>query len=372
MSDKNVIDLYELLPALYRLRDAERGYPLREVLEIISTQADIVKQNIDGLWDDMFIETCADWVIPYIGDLVGNNPLHEVAVGPRADTTKAIYYRRRKATLPMLEELARDVTGWHAHAVAFFELLGWAQNLNHLRYQASPIHDARDPGVFDRVGTVNLRNADALDLLNGPFDVVCHTVDVRPISRAEGWYNIPKIGFFLWRLRHYPLTGITARQASVSHGYHFSTLGNPASLFNNPEPEADPTGLASEIDVPSAVRPVALHFGPEDYYGPDRSFAIYRGPQVHSDQLVPLSEIVCKDLGAWEEPPSNKVAVDVRLGRFAFASGEAPDEVTVAYNYGFSAASGADPTSGSDELPSLTSPRRRAPIPWLTPRRSMC
>lgn len=338
MSDKNVIDLYELLPALYRLRDAERGYPLRAVLKIISAQADVVKQGIDGLWDDYFIETCADWVIPYVGDLVGNNPLHEVVVGPRADAAKTIYYRRRKATLPMLEELARDVTGWHAYAVAFFELLGWTQNLNHLRYQAAPIHDARDPGVFDRVGTVNLRNADALDLLDGPFDVVCHTVDVRPTGRAEGWHNIPKIGFFLWRLRHYPLTGVTSRRAGAPHRYHFSPLGNPAPLFTNPEREADPTGLAEEIHVPGPIRPVALYYGPEDYYGPDRSFAIYRGPSVDPNRLVPQSDILCKDLSAWAEPPGNKVAVDARLGRFTFAPGEEPsDGVTVSYNYGFSA-----------------------------------
>ena len=53
MSDKDKkIDLYELLPVLYRLRDAERGYPLRALLEIVSGQADIIKQNIDTLWDE--------------------------------------------------------------------------------------------------------------------------------------------------------------------------------------------------------------------------------------------------------------------------------------------------------------------------------
>src|SRR5215217_8143872 len=304
MSDKNVIDLYELLPALYRLRDAERGYPLREVLEIISTQADIVKQNIDGLWDDMFIETCADWVIPYVGDLVGNNPLHEVAARHRADVAKTISYRRRKATVPMLEELARDVTGWHAHAVAFFELLGWTQNLNHLRFQQAPVHDVRDPIVFDRVGTVNLRNMDALDRLNEPFDVICHKVDVRPISRTEGWYNIPKIGFFLWRLRHYPLTGITARQASVSHGYHFSTLGNPAPLFNNPEREADPTGLASEVHVPGPIRPGAFHFSSGDYYGEERSLHV-----VKDGVMTPPASVMCKDLRNWDRPPAGITGV---------------------------------------------------------------
>jgi hypothetical protein len=322
MSNKNAVDLYELLPALYRLRDAERGYPLREVLGIISTQADIIKQDIDGLWDDLFIETCNDWVVPYIGDLVGNNPLHEVAARHRTDVAKTIYYRRRKATLPMLEELARDVTGWYCHAVAFFELLGWTQNLNHLRYQTAPTHDDRDPRVFDRVGTVNLRNIDALDRLNGPFDVISHTVDVRPIGRTEGWYNIPKIGFFLWRLRHYPLSDITPRKASVPHdyGYHFSTLGYPAPLFNNPEREADPTGLASEIHLPGPIRPVAFHFGPGDYYGSDRSFSI-----VKDGAEIPLASIMCKDLRDWDRPPAGVTGVlSGDLSSFTTLSSTAP------------------------------------------------
>ena len=72
MSTTNSLDLYSLLPAVYRIRDSERGYPLRALLGLISTQAELVKTDIDGLWDDLFIETCADWVIPYIGDLVAN------------------------------------------------------------------------------------------------------------------------------------------------------------------------------------------------------------------------------------------------------------------------------------------------------------
>ena len=69
------IDLYALLPAAYRTEDAARGYPLRALLELASRQARLLHDDIGGLWDDCFIETCADWVIPYLGDLVGNNPL---------------------------------------------------------------------------------------------------------------------------------------------------------------------------------------------------------------------------------------------------------------------------------------------------------
>ena len=69
--------LYDLLPAVYREQDADQGYPLRALLRIISGQVDVVEQDIAGLWNDLFIETCRSWVIPYIGDLVSNNALYD-------------------------------------------------------------------------------------------------------------------------------------------------------------------------------------------------------------------------------------------------------------------------------------------------------
>jgi hypothetical protein len=95
---------------------------------------------------------------PYIGDLVGNRPLHEVIQRRRADVAKTLYYRRRKGKLAVIEELARDVTGWGAHAVEFFQNLGWTQNLNHLRRQPAPNPGGRSPNAVERVGTVNLRS----------------------------------------------------------------------------------------------------------------------------------------------------------------------------------------------------------------------
>ncbi|MBA2712758.1 MAG: hypothetical protein H0U55_04270 [Rubrobacteraceae bacterium] len=349
MSARPGIDMYGLLPALYRLQDAEQGLQLRAVLEIIGEQAGIVRHDIDALWDDYFIETCADWVVPYIGDLVANNPLYEVA-GRRADVANTIYYRRRKGTLPMLEELARNVTGWGAHAVAFFESLGWTQNFNHLRYEMAPNPESRDPNSVERVGTANLRGVDALDRLDGPFDVTSHTVDVRPISHTEGWHNIRKVGFFLWRLRPYPLANVSPRQAAKPHdyGYHFSTLGNPAPLFTDPQREADETGLAREVHVPGPIRPAAFYFGPEDYYGSDRSVHI-----VKDGNPVPITDVICKDLRSWDQPPAGKVAVDVRLGRLAFPEGESPAEVQASYDYGFSADIGGGPYDRR-RRPSLT------------------
>ena len=74
----NKIDhLYELLPSIYRQTDFEQNYALRDLLRVIAEQVNIVESDIRKLYDNWFIETCDDWVVPYIGDLIGYEPVHE-------------------------------------------------------------------------------------------------------------------------------------------------------------------------------------------------------------------------------------------------------------------------------------------------------
>ena len=140
--------LFQLLPAIYRQRDAERGWPLRSLLRVIAGQVDVVEQDIAQLYENWFIETCQDWVVPYIGGLIGYTPLvdtvdlaspqtsrgvaQERLLIPRQEVANTIHYRRRKGTLSLLEDLARAVGGWPAHAVEFYRLLGVTQNINYL------------------------------------------------------------------------------------------------------------------------------------------------------------------------------------------------------------------------------------------------
>ena len=49
--------LYELVPVVYRLRDAERGYPLKALLRVIAEQVNLVEEDIAGLYENWFIET---------------------------------------------------------------------------------------------------------------------------------------------------------------------------------------------------------------------------------------------------------------------------------------------------------------------------
>ena len=67
--------LYELVPVVYRLRDADRGWPLRALLRVIGEQVHVVEKDITGLYDNWFIETCQDWVVPYIGALISYTPV---------------------------------------------------------------------------------------------------------------------------------------------------------------------------------------------------------------------------------------------------------------------------------------------------------
>lgn len=351
--------LFNLMPTLYRERDAQEGYPLRDLLRLVTEQADIVHSDIQLLWDNFFIETCERWAIPYIGDLVSNNLLNDAQnlispdtargvfpdlIGPdlrptnairtRADVAKTIYYRRRKGTLPMLEELARDVTGWAAHAVEFFELLIWNQNLNHLRMHSTGCPDVRSPEAIDR--------------LNTAFDFMSHTVDVRYPAQDEGWHNIRNIGFFLWRLKAYQVDNVVARQGTQPWQFYLSPLGNPAPLFSRFRREGDEAGLATELHVPGPIRPAALFKDPDEFYGQTSTDSFFI---VRDGVPVPPGQIRCRDLAAWSQPSGNNVGIDVRNGRIAFGPAIVPAiAVDVNYHYGFSSDVGGGPYQRSKWL----------------------
>jgi hypothetical protein len=377
--------LYNLLPAVYRERDANLNYPLRGLLRLIGTQAALLDGDIDQLYSNLFIETCDSWVIPYIGDLVSNNLLFDsnriataqtaqtlfpdlagkdlrppVAARVRADVARTIYYRRRKATPRMLEELARDVTGWPAHVVEFFEHLGWTQNVEHLRPQCR---------------WTEVRSLDRMDRIDGAFDETSHTVDVRQINQQEGWYNIRNLGFFLWRIQSFPLSRVPARQAGKPWQYHFSPMGNPAPLFTRLLPQPAGNALVSEIDISAPIRRTFFYRDLVDYrnsapprpdftqlYGsfdplpadPDISsitsfFIVLNGLPVNPSQNpnapapVFQAQITCAVLDPWPgaQPSGRVILVDVDHGRLAIGNGwPTTGPVDVFFHYGFSGALG--------------------------------
>ena len=322
----NIDRLFDLLPVVYRQRDEDHRHALRDLLRAISEQVNLVEEDIAQLYENWFIETCEDWVVPYIGDLVG----YEVAFAsktPRRAVANYLRDLRRRGTLAQLEELANDVGGFPARAVEYYTLLGRTQSINHLN---------------ERGRIVDLRDEESLDLLDGAFDTLAHTVDLRGINppNPDGWHNIPTAAAWLWRLRSYTVTHAPAYFVQRGGGYFFytfSALGNDAPIFTEARREPDLATIASEIHVPTAIRRRALEKRPSDYYGIDedrtaKSFVIWIDDPVSP---VPVENIIVADLTDWEyRPPDGKVAVDPKLGRIAVS--KEPDAMWVSYRYGFS------------------------------------
>src|SRR5438270_10666882 len=93
--------LYKLLPAVYRQRDAEQGQPLRSLLEVIGEQVNVIEADIAQLYENWFIETCQDWAVPYIADLIGYRPVHEAGEPEGMATSQG--QQRNKILIPRRE-----------------------------------------------------------------------------------------------------------------------------------------------------------------------------------------------------------------------------------------------------------------------------
>src|SRR5262245_24500087 len=183
------VSLFERLPEIYRTRDAEQTpqNQLRAYLAAVDAAFGALHDDIGQLYEDLFIDTCDDWVIPYLADLLGTTHLkgdprtlrahvHDTIALPRrmdkhgADVADTFALRRRKGTLGAIERLAVNLTGWACRSVELRENLGWSQHLNHQRPDAGGEPPYADPALsrFDvpRGGTIPIRDPAALALLD--------------------------------------------------------------------------------------------------------------------------------------------------------------------------------------------------------------
>jgi hypothetical protein len=324
--------LNELLPAVYRIRDTEQSGALNDLLSVIADQISILEDNLAQLYDDGFVETCASWVLPYIGDLIGVTGLSATGPqlrSPRAEVAHTIAYRRRKGTAATLEQLAHDITGWPARAVEFFQLLATTQYMNHLRPWNQSV--------------ISVRNADRLEYLNTPFEHLqdqpdlTHTVDVRRISSGRGKYNIPNVGIFLWRRKAYSLTLSPAvpKDSGDNRNFRFHPLGIDSGLITLPLTEDEFTHLAEPINVPGPISRRALIRDFGSYYGRGKSFHIV----LADGTAVASGDVQVCDLTGWVHQPAAGVAVDPVSGRMTFAGDQAGPPL-VSFHYGFSSETG--------------------------------
>lgn len=330
------IQLYDLIPAIYRIRDGEHQGQLRALLSILESELRLIEGDIDHLYDNWFIETCDPWVVPYIGDLFAVRDLSEVAARldrqeRRAYVANTLSYRQRKGTTAILEQLGRDITGWGARAVEAQPFVISNQHLSHIRPQS---------------GTVNLRGYRPPDPLALPFQTTGSFIpEVRSASLRRGRYTPMGVGLYLWRLQSYAIDrstprAVAGRDAEPQGRYFtFHPFGLDTPLFNNPQTETDITELAQEKNVPGQLTENLWR----SYEDSDRPVQVY-----WNGRLLAASEILLADLEQWQASPtddSQKAAIDLNRGRLALFTEAQPDRLEVSYSYGFSGDVGGGPYS---------------------------
>jgi len=167
--------LLNLLPELYRWRDEQQGDPLQGFLSIFEYELHRLEADMEAMYDNWFIQTSDNWVVPYLADLLGvRDEIVQIDYLPftqRRRVANTLAYRRRKGTVAVLEQVLWDVTNWHVRAVEFYRLLGATQHLQHLQ--------------ADQIVTVNLQDMAGLAALESPFSLLPRGGDMRTASAAD-------------------------------------------------------------------------------------------------------------------------------------------------------------------------------------------
>jgi len=257
--------LYKLLPAVYRGRDSKGE--LERFVALFADELWRMRARLDQQWRDQYIDSCQDWVIPYLAEMVGTQVLFGDAARNRIDVQNTIRWRRRKGTLAGLGALAAGIGGSGALAAEMLERTAWMQNLVHVKRGALFAPDLRD--------------GDALAALNTPFSRGRALVDLRPGSQRAGWYGPRKLGVFEWALLSYPVRH--AVPAALGGGrFQFAPLGGDTPLYSGGDKQATcATASAAGADichahadhVPIRTRDARSH--PGAYVGTPIGFSIH-------------------------------------------------------------------------------------------------
>jgi hypothetical protein len=360
--------LFELIPAIYRLRDKELGGyqlsgnkpggPLQHLLKVIEAQLEDVEGGIDQLYDDMFIETCQGPLIDYFAELVAVRlpPLTPTQardgsdaaawVSRRHQVVNVIAARAAKGTLSALERVVADATGWPVRAVEQGVHLAVTQSVRHLDLRRGRLLDTHDDAP--------------LLLLGSSFATASAQADVR---RGDSTRSKPvgphptTVTITVWRQEIAHVHRAPAACVDDDDHYTFDPLGDDQQLAVAPTTRRPGAPPAGDLDLPVPISRRQLRHNLADYYGTDRSLCIYRG---HTP--VPPDEIVVTDLSGWaHDPDYGQVAVDPQTGRIAFPPADESDDAGIWVRYhhlavgplGAGTAESATPTTFHTDAPKV-------------------
>ncbi len=386
--------LYAALPAYLREADELNGSSVRALFDIMGGESERLARAIDQLGESWFIETCPEWAVPYIADLLAVQALTPTAgFSERVWVADTIALRRRKGTLAVVGTLARATTGWPSLPVEMFRRLATTQSMRHVRRDAAATAPVRAPETMRRHDSA--------------FDMLPHTLDVRSIARGQGRYNVPNIGIFAWRAQAYPLDAVECAPGGAGR-FWCDPAGRDLSLWN--AARTQPQGaIPHEADMPTMLDRRTLWLELEDVRG---AIAAGRTPTprwfggqpplriwVQQTAGAAFTEILPEaitsadlhdvaDARGWRRPPASRsyidangaavsqpitVAFDPVRGRIAFPDGVAPVAVWCSHALAMPGDLGGGPYDRADAVAGALGgrainwqvgvSRRRTPVP---------
>lgn len=332
--------LFDLLPGFHRGRDAAHGAPLKTLLDVMETELAAVRANIALLYDAWFIETCPDWAVSYIADLLGMDEALTGTDSPglRALVANTTHYQRERGTLKTLGHAATAGTGW---PVLAGDLGARMVRTHGTRGMGGPsLGTLRLSGDAQPGGAAAIMRAHAITSVRGTGDRV----------RVPGEVAGPRpanVALLVWRLRSQFLHAVEA--ATLGEGRcSLHPMGLDAPLFTAPGrlPIAGPA--PDPDDIPQPLTRLML-----------ASLLVDQAPlpltiRVRRDgtwRTLNPAHFAAADLGAWPTAPvldADDALIDPELGRVVVAG--TPEVVLVDHAVGLVDALGGGSYGRADRL----------------------
>ncbi len=251
--------LYQALPSMYRAHDEapEGRGELKQLLEILAVPLAAVRQSIEELHADLFIDTANDWVLPYLAEMVGTVLIFEDADRNRRDVRETVGWRRRKGTPPMLQELASLLAEQTVVTHEGWKLVQMTQDLDLVR-PSRVLPELTDPRIAEKA--------------SGPLTDTAHLVDVRAIGKRTGKFHPLHVFHWAHPTRLFELDGgtpadLTDPVTDPDLRFAFHPAGEQLALRARRVDEADE--LQTDLVPP-------MHFAadPGSWFGREGRFSV--------------------------------------------------------------------------------------------------
>ncbi|MFN9478221.1 MAG: hypothetical protein ACK6C0_01880 [Betaproteobacteria bacterium] len=242
--------LRQWLPNVYQARDVHGE--LDRFLGLFAAHLARLRARTAQQYDDLFIESCQPWVIPYLADLVGTTVLYpqDDAARNRLDVLNTLRWRRAKGTAQAMAEMSAVIGGWGAHAAEMFERLVATVHLAHPQRPLVWTLDLRDGAALARAA-----QAAALSPAR-------RLPDLRRGNAMGGGQQPGAVAVFTWPLAAAAREGVSPR-ALGGVRLTFDPLGHDLTLYAQHDADAQPAGadncIAHTDALPLRNRDVAGH-----------------------------------------------------------------------------------------------------------------